>query len=111
MTLPKKRLGQHFLSDPRILARIADAVAPAPDETVLEIGPGPGGLTDALSRRAKRLVCIEKDRDLVPALRHRFPAVEVVEADALKADWHALVGAGPFVSRGQHPLQHHLASH
>jgi 16S rRNA (adenine1518-N6/adenine1519-N6)-dimethyltransferase len=103
MPPPKKRLGQHFLSDPRILARIADAVAPAPDETVLEIGAGPGGLTEMLSKRAKRLVCIEKDRDLVPALRRRFPSVEVVQADALKADWHALVGAGPFVVAGNIP--------
>ncbi|HEY7029165.1 MAG TPA: 16S rRNA (adenine(1518)-N(6)/adenine(1519)-N(6))-dimethyltransferase RsmA [Gemmatimonadales bacterium] len=99
----KKRLGQHFLSDPRILARIADAVAPAPDETVLEIGPGPGGLTEALARRAKRLICIEKDRDLLPALRQKFPGVEIVEADALKADWHGLVGAGPFVVAGNIP--------
>ena len=99
----KKRLGQHFLSDPRILARIADAVAPASEETVLEIGPGPGGLTEALAKRTKRLICIEKDRDLVPALRQRFPAVEVVEADALKTDWHELVGAGPFVIAGNIP--------
>jgi 16S rRNA (adenine1518-N6/adenine1519-N6)-dimethyltransferase len=99
----KKRLGQHFLSDPRILARIADAVAPASEETVLEIGPGPGGLTEALAKRTKRLICIEKDRDLVPALRQRFPAVEVVEADALKTDWHELVGTGPFVIAGNIP--------
>ena len=99
----KKRLGQHFLSDPRILARIADAVAPAPDETVLEIGPGPGGLTEALASRAERLICIEKDRDLVPSLRRRFPSVEIVEADALKTDWHELVGAGPFVVAGNIP--------
>jgi len=103
MPQAKKRLGQHFLSDPRILARIADAVAPASDETVLEIGPGPGGLTEALAKRTKRLICIEKDRDLVPALRQRFPTVEIVEADALKADWHKLVGAGPFVVAGNIP--------
>ena len=100
---PRSRLGQRFLSDPRILARIADAVAPASEETVLEIGPGPGGLTEALAKRTKRLICIEKDRDLVPALRQRFPAVEVVEADALKTDWHELVGTGPFVIAGNIP--------
>jgi 16S rRNA (adenine1518-N6/adenine1519-N6)-dimethyltransferase len=88
----KRRLGQHFLTDRRILGRIADALGAGPDDTVLEIGPGPGGLTAALAERAGRLVAIEKDRDLVPALRERFPAATIVEADALEADWPALAG-------------------
>lgn len=88
----KRRLGQHFLTDPRLLNRIADALGAGPDDTVLEIGPGPGGLTAALAARAGRLVAIEKDRDLVPALRQRFPDAAIVEADALEADWHALAG-------------------
>jgi len=91
----KKRLGQHYLTDPRILDRIADAVAATPGDTVVEIGPGPGGLTAALARRAGRVVAIEKDRDLVPALREKLPGVTVVEADALEADWHALAGVAP----------------
>ena len=98
----KRRLGQHFLTDPRILARIADALDAGPDDTVLEIGPGPGGLTSALAARAGRLVAIEKDPDLVPALRARFPAATIVEADALEADWHALAG-GPFLAAGNIP--------
>jgi 16S rRNA (adenine1518-N6/adenine1519-N6)-dimethyltransferase len=88
----KRRFGQHFLTDPRLLARIADALDAGPDDTVLEIGPGPGGLTAALAQRAGRLVAVEKDRDLVPALRARFPGASIVEADALEADWHALAG-------------------
>jgi 16S rRNA (adenine1518-N6/adenine1519-N6)-dimethyltransferase len=88
----KRRLGQHFLTDPRILERIADALGADPDDTVLEIGPGPGDLTEALVRRAGRLVAIEKDADLVPALRARVPTADVVEADALEADWHSLAG-------------------
>jgi 16S rRNA (adenine1518-N6/adenine1519-N6)-dimethyltransferase len=88
----KRRLGQHFLTDPRLLERIADALDPGPADTVLEIGPGPGSLTAALVRRAGRVVTIEKDRDLVPALRQRFPSARVVEADALEADWHTLAG-------------------
>ena len=99
----KKRLGQHFLSDPRILARIADALAATPRDTVLEIGPGRGGLTEALASRGARLVVIEKDRDLVPSLRERFPGVRVVEADALEADWHQLVGSGTFLVAGNIP--------
>jgi len=88
----KRRLGQHFLTDPRILQRIADALGATDADTVLEIGPGPGGLTEVLAARAGRLVAIEKDADLVPSLRVRVPDATVVEADALEADWHALAG-------------------
>jgi 16S rRNA (adenine1518-N6/adenine1519-N6)-dimethyltransferase len=88
----KRRLGQHFLSDPRILTRIADALAPGPHDTVLEIGPGRGGLTAALQARAGRLLAIEKDRELVTQLRERFPTLEVIEGDALEIDWHAVAG-------------------
>jgi 16S rRNA (adenine1518-N6/adenine1519-N6)-dimethyltransferase len=98
----KRRLGQHFLTDPRLLARIADALVPGPGDTVLEIGPGRGGLTAALAERVGRLVAIEKDRDLVPALRERFPCVTVVEGDALELDWGALAG-GPFLAAGNIP--------
>ena len=92
MGRPKRRLGQHFLTDPRILGRIADALDAGPADTVLEIGPGPGGLTAQLAARAGRLVAIEKDRDLVPGLVRRFPGATIVEGDALEVDWHALAG-------------------
>jgi 16S rRNA (adenine1518-N6/adenine1519-N6)-dimethyltransferase len=91
---PKRRLGQHFLRDPRILARIADALEATPEDTVLEIGPGPGGLTAALAERAGRVVAIEKDHELVAGLRARLPKVEVIEGDALELDWSAVAGAG-----------------
>jgi len=94
----KRRLAQHFLTDPHILGRIADALAPAAGDTVLEIGPGPGGLTSALLGRAGRLVAIEKDAELIPGLRARFPAVEIVEGDALDLDWHSLAGPGFLVA-------------
>jgi len=94
---PKKRFGQHFLFDPRILGRIADAVEAGPTDTVLEIGPGPGGLTAALVSRVGRLVAIEKDRDLVPALRATLPDAEIVEGDALELDWHAIAGPGAII--------------
>jgi 16S rRNA (adenine1518-N6/adenine1519-N6)-dimethyltransferase len=98
----KRRLGQHFLADPSILARIADALDADRRDTVVEIGPGPGGLTEALAKRAGRVVAIEKDRDLIEPLRGRFPTVEVVEADALKVDWNALVG-GSYLVAGNIP--------
>jgi 16S rRNA (adenine1518-N6/adenine1519-N6)-dimethyltransferase len=87
----KRRLGQHFLTDPRILARIADALEAGPDDTVLEIGPGHGGLTGALVARAGEVVAIEKDRALIPSLRARFPRARVIEGDALDLDWHGLL--------------------
>jgi 16S rRNA (adenine1518-N6/adenine1519-N6)-dimethyltransferase len=93
--MPKKSLGQHFLSDPRILARIAEALAPVAGETVLEIGPGRGSLTEVLASRVPRLLAIEKDPELVPLLRAKFPRVEIVEGDALELDWHAIAGPGP----------------
>jgi 16S rRNA (adenine1518-N6/adenine1519-N6)-dimethyltransferase len=98
----KRRLGQNFLTDPRLLGRIADALGAGPNDTVLEIGPGPGGLTSALAARAGRLVAIEKDRDMVAGLRERFPDATIVEGDALELDWRALAG-GPFLLAGNIP--------
>lgn len=94
MSRPKRRLGQHFLHDPRILERLAEALGATAADTVLEIGPGPGGLTEALVRHAGRVVAIEKDGDIIPALRARVPQATIVEGDALDLDWVALAG-GP----------------
>jgi 16S rRNA (adenine1518-N6/adenine1519-N6)-dimethyltransferase len=99
----KKSLGQHFLKDPRILARIADALEATTADTVVEIGPGLGGLTAALAERAGRVVAIEKDRSLVPGLRDRLPAVRIIEGDALEVDWHAAAGGGEYLVTGNIP--------
>jgi 16S rRNA (adenine1518-N6/adenine1519-N6)-dimethyltransferase len=92
---PNKRLGQHFLTDPGILGRIADALDPEPGETVIEIGPGRGGLTEVLLGRGLRVIAIEKDRGLAEELREwgvgRGASIEVVDADALRLDWHSLL--------------------
>ncbi len=101
--IPKKRLGQHFLHDPSILRRIAEALQIGPEDTVLEIGPGPGGLTAELLKHTSRLVAIEKDRDLVPLLRAKFPALQLTEGDALDLDWRSLAGRGPLRIIGNIP--------
>lgn len=92
---PRKRFGQHFLSDPNALGRIVDALSPEGSDTVVEIGPGRGALTDLLSTRCSRLVAIEIDRDLVRHLRARYAGqghVEIVEGDALEVDWGSIAG-------------------
>jgi 16S rRNA (adenine1518-N6/adenine1519-N6)-dimethyltransferase len=64
---PRKRFGQHFLHDPRVLGRIVDAIAPSASDFLVEIGPGEGALTAPLIERAGRLEAIELDRDLMVA--------------------------------------------
>ncbi len=101
----RKRFGQHFLTDRRALLRIVDAVAPESAPCVVEIGPGRGALTDLLAERARRLIAIEVDRDLVAHLRARYrdqPHVEIVEADVLETDIGALA-AGPYALCGNVP--------
>jgi 16S rRNA (adenine1518-N6/adenine1519-N6)-dimethyltransferase len=103
---PRKRFGQHFLRDRRVLERIADALALTGSETVVEIGPGRGALTDLLAERAGRLVAVEIDRDLAAHLRERYasnPRVEIVEADVLERDLGALAGGDDFVLAGNVP--------
>jgi 16S rRNA (adenine1518-N6/adenine1519-N6)-dimethyltransferase len=101
----RKSLGQHFLSDRRILARIADALRLQGHETVLEIGPGRGALTDILAERAGRLIAIEYDRALAAMLRERYARrgnVLIAEADVLEVSLGELA-AGPYVLVGNVP--------
>jgi 16S rRNA (adenine1518-N6/adenine1519-N6)-dimethyltransferase len=101
----RKSLGQHFLTDRRILGRIADALRLEGHETVLEIGPGRGALTDILVDRAARLVAIEYDRALAALLRERYARrknVIVAEADVLEVSLGDLA-AGPYVLVGNVP--------
>ena len=100
---PKRRLGQHFLTDPSILNRIVDALDPEPNDTVLEIGPGRGGLTAVLAERAGTVVAIERDHDLVTGLQQSFPGIDLVAGDALALDWHDVVGHSDFLVIGNIP--------
>jgi len=94
----RQRLGQNFLLDLNLTRRIARAAAPLEGKTILEIGPGPGGLTRALlAEGAGRVIAIERDERCLPALEEIAAAhpgrLEIVAADALEADEAALVGA------------------
>jgi len=91
-----KKYGQHFLSDERILSGIVDALAPASGDTVVEIGPGRGSLTEILAERCRRLFAIEIDRALAENLVLKYrdrPSVEIVQGDVLESNLHALAGS------------------
>ncbi len=89
---PRKRFGQHFLHDRGVVQKIVDAVAPQPQDHMVEIGPGGGALTRALLERIPRLQAIEIDRDLAARLQEEFSSerLSVLCADALNFDFGAL---------------------
>ncbi len=87
--IPRKRFGQHFLTDTALIDAIVDLIDPQPGETLVEIGPGLGAMTLPLLERHKPLTVIELDRDLAARLRKRDD-VEVIESDVLKVDFRAL---------------------
>ncbi|MBP2547379.1 16S rRNA (adenine1518-N6/adenine1519-N6)-dimethyltransferase [Neorhizobium galegae] len=96
----KKALGQNFLLDLNLTQKIARTAGPLEETTVIEVGPGPGGLTRAiLSLGAKKLIAIERDARCLPALAEigaHYPGrLEVIEGDALKTDFASLVPEGP----------------
>ncbi|MFN0313853.1 MAG: 16S rRNA (adenine(1518)-N(6)/adenine(1519)-N(6))-dimethyltransferase RsmA [Burkholderiales bacterium] len=96
---PRKRFGQHFLHDRAIVARIADAIAPRPGETIVEIGPGTGVLTQALLERGAIVQAVEIDRDLAARLRERFSGrpLTLHVGDVLKFDLRTL-GVAPRIA-------------
>jgi len=95
---PRKSLGQNFLFDDNVLARIVDAADLQPGDEVLEIGPGLGSLTSLLAAKAERVVAVELDGRLLPALQGKIAGldnVEIVEGNILEQDPAALF-AGPY---------------
>jgi 16S rRNA (adenine1518-N6/adenine1519-N6)-dimethyltransferase len=112
---PRKRFGQHFLHERRVLERIVEAVAPAAGDFIVEIGPGEGALTAPLLEKIDKLEAVEVDRDLAAGLAAKFPPSKLTVhcADALEFDFERfpagmrLVGNLPYnVST---PLLFHLA--
>jgi 16S rRNA (adenine1518-N6/adenine1519-N6)-dimethyltransferase len=98
--LPKRSLGQNFLFDLNLTGRIARAAGPLEGACVVEVGPGPGGLTRALlTAGAERVIAVERDQRALPALAAiatRYPGrLNVVEADALAFDPRPLLGNRP----------------
>jgi len=96
-----KALGQNFILDRQLLARVASVPGSLDGERVYEVGPGPGGLTRALLDAGASVVAVERDRRCLPALAELHETygdrLQVVEGDALKIDEYRLVGCGAHV--------------
>jgi len=107
---PRKRFGQHFLHDAGVVRRIVEAVAPAPGDVIVEIGPGEGVLTRALLASGARVEAVEIDRDL--AARLAAEGIRVRAADALEYDFGALPAGARIVGNLPYnistPLLFHL---
>ena len=90
--IPRKRFGQHFLTDGNIIEAIVQAIAPQPAQAMIEIGPGLAAMTQPLVERLGHLTVIELDRDLAGQLR-AHPQLTVIESDVLKVDFAALAAS------------------
>lgn len=93
----KPKFGQNFLIDDTARYAIVDALGDLRDRTVIEIGPGHGSITEILASRCRRLIALELDASLAAELTFRYrnqPQVQIIEADVLQANLHALVPEG-----------------
>jgi 16S rRNA (adenine1518-N6/adenine1519-N6)-dimethyltransferase len=104
--LPSKQLGQNFLIDPNMARWIVSQLEAAPEDAVVEVGPGTGSLSEHLLGKVRRLILIEFDARLAAALAERFkdePGVEVHHADGAKFDARTLFKHRPVKFLGNLP--------
>ena len=90
--IARKRFGQHFLADTSVIDGIVKAIAPQPQDILVEIGPGLAALTQPLLECVHRLIVIELDRDLAAPLRKQ-EGLTVIESDVLQVDFTALAAS------------------
>lgn len=86
----RKRFGQNFLVDHQVIDKIIAAIAPKPEQNIIEIGPGRGAITEPILAKCPSLKVVELDRDLVPLLKEKFigyPDFQIHQGDALKIDF------------------------
>ena len=109
----KKSLGQHFLVDREVLAKVAETAGLTPDDVVIEVGPGLGVLTGELAGKAGRVIAVELDDRLAGILRQRLASVgnvTVVNGDILKLEPSALVGDKPIEYKVVANLPYYITS-
>ena len=90
---PRKRFGQNFLIDQQVIGQIVSAINPTPEENLIEIGPGMAAITEHLVKLCPSMTLVELDRDLIEYLNQKlidYPAVTIINSDALKTDFGAL---------------------
>jgi 16S rRNA (adenine1518-N6/adenine1519-N6)-dimethyltransferase len=90
---PRKRLGQHFLTDRNILLKVVRTAEVTKEDTILEVGSGPGEMTLALAKKAGQVIAVEIDSKLIKLLRKKMsgiPNVKIILGDILKIDFSSL---------------------
>ena len=95
--IPRKKWGQHFLADKNILKKVIKTAEIEKEDVVLEVGPGLGGMTQALAHEAKKVIAVEIDARLAEILRNKLadtPNVEIIRSDILKFDVRKHLGSG-----------------
>ncbi|MGQ9672003.1 MAG: 16S rRNA (adenine(1518)-N(6)/adenine(1519)-N(6))-dimethyltransferase RsmA [Candidatus Aminicenantales bacterium] len=97
----RKALGQHFLTNPGVIAKILTVIAPEKEDLIIEIGAGKGALTFALADRCRKVIAIEKDKGLIHFLQENKKGnIVIVDKDVLRVDWAELLSSEPN-SRGR----------
>lgn len=107
---PLKCLSQNFLIDKNIIKKIVDAASLQPDDLILEIGPGPGALTEMMAKIAKKIIAVEKDKIFANQLLLKMANVFVYEADFLKFPFEKLLVDEKKKAKVVANLPYHIAS-
>jgi 16S rRNA (adenine1518-N6/adenine1519-N6)-dimethyltransferase len=89
---PLKRFGQNYLHDKNIIKKIVHEINPQPDDTIMEIGPGRGALTELIYGKTKNFIAVEIDTRVLEDLQSKFPELKVIQKDILKVDISTLFG-------------------
>ena len=88
---PLKRFGQNYLHDKNIIKKIVREINPLPDDTILEIGPGRGALTELIYGKTENFIAVEIDSRVIEDLRSKFPGLQLIQRDFLKVDISTII--------------------
>lgn len=88
---PLKRFGQNYLHDKNIIKKIVGEINPQPDDTIVEIGPGKGALTELIYGKTENFIAVEIDRRVIEDLQSKFPDLQLIQKDFLKVDISTII--------------------